>query len=76
MKIADFPPGLISRRALPIDQGRMVVEEHWDISVPGCPLVRSPWHSPLNPVADKYIRQVTMTAEEYAELQPALGSGL
>lgn len=66
MKIADFPPGLISRRAFPIDQGRVVVEEHWDISVPGCPLIRSPWHGPLNqPLANKYIRQITMTAEEY-----------
>jgi hypothetical protein len=59
------PPGLLSRRFFPIDRGRWVMEEKWNIDVPGCPLIRSPWlPGPFNdgPI---FIRQVEMTAEEY-----------
>ncbi len=59
-------PGLLYRRAFPIDQGRIVVEEKWDIDVPGCPYIRSPWHSGLEP-GPVFVRQVTMTVAEYVE---------
>ena len=64
-KIADFPPGLMSRRMIPIDQGRVVVEERWNIDVPGCPLIKSPWH-PFEG-GPEIIRQVVMTEREYLD---------
>lgn len=68
MKIDPNPPGLIRRRFFPIDRGRWVMQEEWNIDTPGCPMIRSPWtlrfdDDPL------YIRQVEMTAEEYQEMQ-------
>jgi len=56
-------PGLIYRRTFPIDQGRWVLEEKWDMRIPGCPYIKSPWHSQFD--GDVFIRQLEMTAEEY-----------
>jgi|GEM_PF-5916824 len=64
--MSDQPPGLMSRIAFPIDHGRICVQEHWDISAPGCPMVRSPWHGQLGR-GDDYIRQVVMTQAEFLE---------
>lgn len=72
MKIADNPPGLISRRMFPIDQGRVCVEEHWDISASGCPMIQNPWLPPLRE-GNNYIRQVTMTEAEYSAAFPLFG---
>lgn len=69
MKIDPNPPGLLSRRTFPIDRGRWVMQEEWDISVPGCPMIRSPWHSQLGMEGNKFIRQVEMTAEEHSAYQ-------
>lgn len=69
MEIDANPPGLVGRRSFPIDGGRWVMEERWDISVPGCPMIRSPWLvGPFNdgPI---FLRQVVMTAEEHAAYQ-------
>lgn len=46
------------------------MEEKWNIDVPGCPMIRSPWHPPLDdgPI---FIRQLEMTEEEYADAQRA-----
>lgn len=73
MEISAHPPGLLSRRFFPIDQGRWVMEEKWNIDVPGCPLIRSPWL--LGPFNDGpiFIRQVEMTAAEYEAAARALG---
>lgn len=65
------PPGLIHRRTFPIDRGRWVMEEKWDISVPGCPMIRSPWQPPPLHQGNIYIRQVEMTAEEHAAAMAA-----
>lgn len=75
MEINKRPPGLISRRVFPIDQGRVCVEEHWDLSVPGCPMIKNPWLP--NPFQDhkNYIRQVTMTEAEYNSAFPVFGNG-
>jgi hypothetical protein len=73
MMIDDHPPGLISRRAFPTNEGRVVVEEHWDISVPGCPMIRSPWYMPSAP-GNEFIRQVIMTEAEYQAKLPPLFS--
>lgn len=70
MNIADQPPGLISRRAFPTDGGRIVIEEHWDISVAGCPMIRSPWHPQL--LGNEFIRRVTMTESEFRMVKPQL----
>lgn len=64
-KIDDYPPGLIWRRWFPIDRGRMVVEEEWDIDTPGCPMIRSPWHNGLSLNGSRFVRQVVMTDEEF-----------
>lgn len=74
MEIDKNPPGLISRRMFPIDQGRVVMEEHWDINVPGCPMIRNPWN-PLVSDASNCIRQVVMTREEYDAAFPLFGHG-
>jgi hypothetical protein len=65
MEIAAHPPGLLSRHFFPTDHGQWVMVEKWNIDVPGCPLIRSPWiYGPFNdgPI---FIRQVEVTAEEY-----------
>ena len=68
--IPDKPAGLIYRRSFPIDTGRIVVEEKWDLDAPGCPMIRNPW-GPTFP--DRYaFRQVVMTDREYERIQPAL----
>ena len=69
MKIDLNPPGLLSRRTFKIDGDRWVMREEWDISIPGCPMIRSPFHSQLGLVGNKFIRQVIMTAQEHAEYQ-------
>jgi hypothetical protein len=65
MMIADRPPGLTSRRMFPIDRGRVVVEERWDIDTPGCPMIRNPWLPSLAVSGSLYVRQREMTAEEF-----------
>lgn len=73
MQIDDRPPGLLSRRMFPVDMGRVVVEEEWDVSAPGCPLIRNPWsQAPLE--GHRYFRQVKMTREEYEATLPTLFS--
>ena len=67
----DRPPGLIYRFAFEPEPGRVVVQEHWDISVPGCPMIRNPWATQLDS-GNNYIRQVTMTADEYKAAKPKL----
>lgn len=64
-------PGLISRRVFNIDRGRVVVEERWNLDAPGCPVVRSPFHNPLQsgPV---HVVQTEMTEAEYRERNPTL----
>lgn len=73
MKIDPNPPGLLKRRFFPIDRGRWVMEEEWNLDVPGCPMIRSPWlPGPFN-TGPVFIRQVEMTAEEYETARVALG---
>lgn len=67
MQIDPNPPGLICRRTFPINDGRWVLQEEWDISVPGCPMIQNPWlNSSLNAPQNIFIRQLEMSAEEYA----------
>jgi hypothetical protein len=69
----DFPPGLTRRRMFPIDRGRVVVEEHWDLNVPGCPMIHSPWvNNPLKAPDGKYVRQIEMTKEQFDAAKPRL----
>lgn len=63
--IDNYPPGLLSRRWFPIDRGRIVVHEEWDIDVPGCPIIRSPWHAGIGDAGSRFVRQVVMTEEEF-----------
>jgi len=55
--------GLISRHVFPIDQGRVVVDERWDLDVPGCPIVRPPFGTLQS--GPHFVRQIVMTPREY-----------
>lgn len=57
---------LIYRRMFPIDQGRVVVEEKWDLTHPDCPFIRNPWDEFVGPLGNRGYRQITMTEAEYA----------
>lgn len=56
---------LIYRRMFPIDQGRVVVEEKWDLTHPDCPFIRNPWNEFIGPLGNRAYRQVAMTETEY-----------
>ncbi len=58
---------LIYRRVFPIDQGRVVVEEKWDLTHPDCPFIRNPWDEFQGPLGNRGYRQITMTAREFGE---------
>lgn len=62
------PPGLVKREFFPVDMGRVVMNETWDISVPGCPMIQSPWHPQTS--HNLWVRQVTMTREEFEQHFP------
>lgn len=64
MKISDRPPGLIGRRMFTIDRGNVIVEEHWDISVPGCHLIRNQFVN-TRLTGPKIVRQVEMSADDF-----------
>lgn len=65
MKIDQRPPGLLSRRTFPIDRGRVVVEERWNIDTPGCPMIRNPWSLANWPPGPIVVRQREMTEDEF-----------
>ena len=73
MKINQRPPGLLARRMFRIDDGKIVVQEEWDIDVPGCPVIRSPWH-PQSKAGSLYVRQIRMTDAEYRNANVTLFS--
>lgn len=72
MSIPDRHPGLLSRRAFQVDRNRVVVEERWDIDVPGCPMIRNPWLPSMQASGWLYVRQIEMTADEYNNSKPVL----
>lgn len=57
---------LIYRRMFPIDQGRVVIEEKWDLTHPECPFVRSPWSPWQGPLQSPQVRQIILTEEQFA----------
>lgn len=58
---------LIYRRVFPINQGRVVIEEKWDLTHPDSPWIRNPWSPYQGPLESPQYRQVVMTQEEFAE---------
>lgn len=58
---------LVSRRVYPIGDGRVVVDEVWDLKHPDCPFVQSPFSNAL--LSNPGVRQTVMTDREYRELQ-------
>ena len=72
MDIPDRPPGLLSRRVFQVDRDRVVIEERWDIDVPGCPMIRNPWLPSMQVDGSLYVRQREMTTDEYNHSKPAL----
>lgn len=63
---------LIYRRVVPIDQGKVLVEEKWDLTHPDCPFIRNPWDDFVGPFGNRAYRQVVMTKEEYEAAKPPL----
>jgi hypothetical protein len=63
----DNPPGLLSRRMYRIGNGKVVVEEHWNIDTPGCPMIRNPWMLGIDKIGPQVVRQIEMTEEEYQD---------
>jgi hypothetical protein len=60
----------------PINNGRVVVQEEWNIDIPGCPLVRSPFlGNDFGERQSRYIRQIEMTELEYRQIKPTLFMG-
>jgi hypothetical protein len=57
---------LIYRRVFPIDQGRVVVEEKWDLEHPDCPFIRNPWADYQGTLGNRAYRQLTMTKQEFS----------
>jgi hypothetical protein len=67
VEIRDRPPGLMSRIAF--DSGnKVVVDETWNIDVPGCPMIRNPWATISQP-GNIYVRRMELTPEEYSNLR-------
>jgi hypothetical protein len=63
-------PGLLKVYVVHRDDSQVVVNEEWDIRVPGCPMIRNPWAQQLGwaiPSGNHYIRQLTLTPEEAKE---------
>jgi hypothetical protein len=65
---------LIYRRVFQIDQGRVVVEEKWDLTHPDCPFIRNPWNPYQGPLGNRAYRQIEMTQEEFSQLHVPLKS--
>lgn len=65
---------LVYRRVFPIDQGRVVIEEKWDLTHPDCPFILNPWSDWQGPVQSPQYRQVVMTAEEFGQANVPLKS--
>ena len=71
-QIDNNPPGLVHRRAFR-DGGKVIVQEEWNIDVPGCPLIRSPWNPPPENYGSIWIRQIVMSEDEFEIEGPHLG---
>lgn len=69
---------LISRRYFDIDQGRVCIEEVWDLKHPECPFIHNPWLGAIgqcDPVSGRHVRQVVMSNEEFVHTFPLARSG-
>lgn len=71
MRNVQTTPGLLKAYIVHRDDSQVVVNEEWDISVPGCPMIRNTWAQQLGlavQTGNHYIRQMVLTpreAEEY-----------
>jgi hypothetical protein len=54
--------GLESRYVLFRDKDQVVINEHWNLSAPGCPLVQV---DPLQRKTPYYVNQIIMTPREF-----------
>ena len=61
------PPGLLKTYIVHRDENQVIVNEEWDISVPGCPVIRNPWMTQglSAPTTNHYIWQRVLTPEEF-----------
>ncbi len=74
MRIDPFPKGLVNRYVYSRWDRTVVVDETWDVSVSGCPMVPVPW-AEMPPTWPLWVRRVEMTQEQYAhsDVPPLLG---
>jgi hypothetical protein len=71
VQIDECPPGLVSR-SMSRRNGRVIIEEHWNIDTPGCPMIRNPWVSNPSEPGPHYVRVVEMSEAEYEAARPTL----
>lgn len=74
VRIDPFPPGLVNRYVYSRRDRVVVMEETWDVSTPGCPMVPVPFGQSAQ-VWPYWARRVEMTQEEFnhSDVQPLLG---
>lgn len=75
MGIAHHPPGLTNRYVYSRRDRVVVVDETWDVSVSGCPMIPVPWGQHRTLVWPLWARRVEMTQEEFnrSDVQPLSG---
>lgn len=75
LRIDPFPPGLVNRYVYSRRDRAVVVDETWDLSVSGCPMISVPWGEVANTVWPYWVRRVEMTQAEFAHsnVPPKLG---
>lgn len=66
MRIDPHPPGLIRRHIYSRRDRVVIVDETWDVSVPGCPMIRVDWGAMAWPY---WLRRVEMTQAEFANVE-------
>lgn len=73
MPIDLFPPGLVNRYVYSRRDRVVMVDETWDLSVAGCPMIPNPWGGVIS--WPYWVRRVEMTQEEFAQsdAQPKVG---
>lgn len=68
------PPGLMSREAFHIGTDVVIVDETWNIDVPGCPMIRNPWTASSQQVGSIFVRRLKMTENEFSSQEIPLFS--
>lgn len=61
----DPAPGLIERKAFSLPNHLVVVEEKWNIAVPGCPMILNPFVLQARRGWSHWTRRLRLTQDEF-----------